>query len=209
MKTTKKLLPMKLQYFAEASLDGKKETPEDDQEKKLDGQDNPNNGEKSLDEVLNSSDTLKKEYEEKLQAAVEEARRTATDEAKTQLQTEATEAQKLQAMTDEERNRYETEKRITALEEREAALNRRELKMKAQETLKASNVPVSLADILNYSSAEECNTSINLVTAAFNTAVQEAVNGKLKGDAPLKKAPESDKETVDAKAIENAIAGRR
>jgi len=43
-----------------------------------------------------------------------------------------------------------------------------------------------LVDILNYESAESCNKSIEAVEKAFQSAVEKAVNDKLRGDGPPK-----------------------
>lgn len=107
------------------------------------------------------------------------------------VEEEKLEAEKLAKMKAEEKAKYEEEKRMKALEERENAIKVRELKATAIEILTEKNLPKDLIEILNYTDAETCNKSIEAVEKAFTQAVEKAVNERLKGDAPLKKAPQN------------------
>ena len=60
----------------------------------------------------------------------------------------------------------------------------------AKNTLAEKNLPVSLAEVLNYTDADSCSKSISAVEKAFQQAVEEAVNERLKGGKPPKKAPD-------------------
>ena len=107
------------------------------------------------------------------------------------VEEEKLEAEKLAKMKAEEKAKYEEEKRIKALEERENAIKVRELKSTAIEILTEKNLPRDLIEILNYTDADTCNKSIDAVEKAFTQAVEKAVNERLKGDVPMKKAPQS------------------
>ena len=82
----------------------------------------------------------------------------------------------------------------TELADREAAITKGELKAEAKNTLAEKKLPVSLADLLVYTDADSCNKSIATIEKVFQEAVEAAVQEKLKGGDPQKKAPESNKD---------------
>ena len=92
-----------------------------------------------------------------------------------------TEAIKLQKMNAEQKAQYEREKQEADFNKRLADLNARELKATAKETLASEGLPLELAEVLNYTDAETCKSSIEAVKTAFQSAVEKAVNEKLKG----------------------------
>ena len=102
------------------------------------------------------------------------------------VQEERTEAEKLAKMKADEKAKYQEEKRLKELEQREKDITTRELKATAYETLAEKNLPKELVNILNYESAETCNSSIEAVEKAFQSAVEKAVNEKLRGGNPPK-----------------------
>lgn len=92
-----------------------------------------------------------------------------------------TEAIKLQKMNAEQKAQYEREKQEADFNKRLADLNARELKATAKETLASEGLPLELAEVLNYTDAETCKSSIEAVKTAFQSAIEKAVNEKLKG----------------------------
>ena len=106
------------------------------------------------------------------------------DKWKQKIENEKLEAEKLAKMKKDERVEYETQKRLAELEERERAIQERELKAEAYNILAQKGLPKELAEILNYSDAETCSASIDAVEKAFQVAVEKAVNEKLKGNTP-------------------------
>lgn len=104
---------------------------------------------------------------------------------------EVEEAKKLAKMNAEEKAKYEREQRDKELAEREAAITKRELTATAKETLADKGLPIELSAVLDYSNAEACNESIAAVEKAFMSAVNKAVEQRLKGSAPIEKAPEN------------------
>lgn len=95
-----------------------------------------------------------------------------------------TEAEKLAKMNADEKAEHERQKREKALLDREAEITKRELKAQAYETLAEKNIPKELADVLNYSDADACKASIEAVEKAFQSAVEKAVNEKLRSNNP-------------------------
>ena len=82
------------------------------------------------------------------------------------------------------------QKKEKELSDREAVITRKELMAEAKNTLVEKKLPVSLAEVLNYADADTCNKSISAVEKAFQEAVEAAVNERLKGGTPPKKAPQ-------------------
>lgn len=57
----------------------------------------------------------------------------------------------------------------------------------AKNNLSDEGLPVELAEVLNYTDADACKKSMETVKKAFQTAVEKAVDEKLKGGKPPKK----------------------
>ena len=98
-----------------------------------------------------------------------------------------TEAERLAQMTAEqraqaerERAQQEAQRREQALNQREADITRRELRAQAIDTLISRDLPHELESVLDYSSADACNASIDKIESVFRAAVQSAVDARLK-----------------------------
>ena len=167
-----------------------------EEEKKVDvtaGGENPTAGTEtkkedktlSFDELINSNKEYQSAYDKKIREAVETA--------KTKWQeindAEKTEAEKLAKMNKEQKLEYEAQKERKEKEDALARLNAYELKDKAIEIAKEKGVDISLLSYFNYSTikAEELNGKIDEISKAFNTAVEKAVNERLKEDTPTTK----------------------
>lgn len=122
------------------------------------------------------------------------------------LEDEKTEAQKLETMSEKEKKKYQEEKRIKELDDREAAITRRELTAQAKVQLADKGIPAELAEILNLTDAESCKKSIETVEKAFQTAVQRAVEERIKGREPMKKA--KDAKLTDEELVYQKMMGK-
>lgn len=80
------------------------------------------------------------------------------------------------------------QKREKELTDREAAITRKELMAEAKNTLASDGLPQELAEVLDYSDADTCKKSMEKVKEVFQRAVETAVEEKLKGGKPPKKA---------------------
>ena len=123
-----------------------------------------------------------------------------------QLVDQQTEAEKLASMSEKEKKQYQEQKRAKDLATREAAITRRELTAQAKEQLADKGLPITLAEILNFTDAESCNKSIETVEKAFQSAVEKAVEDRIKGGKPIKKA--TDDKTTDAELIYKNMMGK-
>lgn len=149
--------------------------------------DDPNSGKTFTQEELNS--ILARERS-KLQKTIDD---------------KVSEAQKLADMNAEQKAEYDREMREKEFSEREAKLIRRELMAEAKETLSSKGLPTELAEVLNYQNADVCKASIETVSKAFETAVKKAVEDKLKGGTPPRKATGEGKNEGEVSAFVNII----
>ncbi len=123
-----------------------------------------------------------------------------------QLQEQQTEAQKLEKMSEKEKKKYQEEKRIKDLDDREATITRRELTAQAKVQLADKGIPTELAEILILTDADSCKKSIETVEKAFQTAVQRAVEERIKGREPMKKA--KDAKLTDEELVYQKMMGK-
>jgi hypothetical protein len=156
---------------------------------------------KTFDEILKDGS-----YQAEFDRRVQKALGTAKDKWSALMDDKLSEAEKLSKMNKEEKEVYLRQKQERELQDREAGITRRELMAEAKNTLTEKKLPVGLADVLNYTDADSCNKSIAAVEKAFQEAVQSAVEEKLKGGKPPKKAT-SQEETDLAKQVEALMMG--
>lgn len=168
-------IPMQLQFFAEGG-DG--------------GGSGVDPQPMSFDDFLKTGGN-QAEFDKRLNDAISQAVNQANQKWKIITDDKVSEAEKLAAMTQEEKTTYLMNKQQKDLAEREANITRRELMAEAKNTLAEKKLPVSLADVLDYTNADSCKKSISTLEKAFNAAVEDAVKEKLKGGEPPKKAPET------------------
>lgn len=196
-------LPMNLQFFAEGDGDGTGGS---------NGGGAGNEGEGgSGGKTMSFDDFLKEagnqaEFDRRVQKAVNTAVSNAHEKWKILTDDKVSEAEKLAKMTKEEKAEYQRQQQEKNLADREAAVTRKELMAEAKNTLAEKKLPVGLAEVLNYTDAETCNKSIAAVEKAFQEAVEAAVQEKLKGGNPPRKAPESGDSDL-AKQVEKLMMG--
>lgn len=130
------------------------------------------------------------EYDRRVNKAVDAAVKNAQEKWRILTDDKVSEAEKLARMTADEKAEYLQNKKTKELADREASITKRELMAEAKNTLAEKNLPVELADILDYADADCCKKSIEAVEKAFQKAVKAAVDEKLKGGKPPKKAPD-------------------
>lgn len=201
-------IPMNLQLFAEDAADnGGDGAGEGTNDHTAGAEDAPEN--KQQEEPLKTFDDLlsNKDYQAEFDRRVQKALETQRSKLEVLFDEKATEAEKLAKMTEKEKAQYLQQKKEKEMADREAAITKRELAAEAKNTLAEKKLPVSLAEVLNYSDADACKQSIEAVEKAFKEAVEAAVEERLKGDKPLKKAPSQD-DTDLAKQVENLMMGK-
>jgi len=155
---------------------------------------------KTFDEVLED-----KAYREEFDRRVSKELESAREKWQVLADDKATEAEKLAKMTKDEKAQYLQQKKEKELADKEAAITKRELMAEAKNTLAEKGLPSALAELLVYTDADACNTSIGTLEKAFQSAVEAAVEGRLKGGNPIKKASNSNKDLSDAESFIGVI----
>lgn len=192
---------MNLQLFAEPGpSDPTPEPPKADPPKA-----EPTDPAPSFDDVLKNKD-YQAEFDRRVQKGIDTALAKAQEKWQVLTDDKLSEAEKLAKMTKEEKTQYLAQKQEKALAAREADITRRELMAEAKNTLAEKKLPVGLAEVLNYSDADTCSKSIDAVEKAFQEALQAAVDEKLKGGTPPKKAPSGGDDDL-AKQVESLMMG--
>lgn len=99
------------------------------------------------------------------------------------------EAKKLAKMNAEDKQKYQLDKREQELADREAEIARRELTAEAKTILSERDLPIDLVDVVDLTDADSVRNSIDALQKSWEAAVQKGVAVKMKGSAPMKKAP--------------------
>lgn len=139
----------------------------------------------TFDELLKDSN-YQSAFDKKVAKALETAKSKWQAEYDNKVEEAKTEAAKLAKMNAEQKAQYDQEKRIAELDKREKEITTRELKAQANVTLTEKGLPLELSDIINYTDADSCKASIDAVEKAFQSAVEKAVNEKLRGNGSPK-----------------------
>ena len=147
------------------------------------------------------------EFNRRVQKAVNTAVTKAQEKWQALADDKLSEAEKLAKMTKEEKAQYMQQKREKELTDREAAITRKELMAEAKNTLASDGLPQELAEVLDYSDADTCKKSMEKVKEVFQRAVETAVEEKLKGGKPPKKAPGGDAQKALEEQVYNIMMG--
>lgn len=147
------------------------------------------------------------EFDRRVQKAVNTAVTKAQEKWQALADDKLSEAEKLAKMTKEEKAQYMQQKREKELTDREAAITRKELMAEAKNTLASDGLPQELAEVLDYSDADTCKKSMEKVKEVFQRAVETAVEEKLKGGKPPKKATGGDAQKALEEQVYNIMMG--
>lgn len=147
------------------------------------------------------------EFDRRVQKAVNTAVTKAQEKWQALADDKLSEAEKLAKMTKEEKAQYMQQKKEKELTDREAAITRKELMAEAKNTLASDGLPQELAEVLDYSDADTCKKSMEKAKEVFQRAVETAVEEKLKGGKPPKKAPGGDAQKALEEQVYNIMMG--
>lgn len=178
----KQLLPLNLQAFA-TELTPPPGNGADGGTGGTDPQDPPKN-----DPITLTPEELEKriesETDKKLAKALETSRKKWEAEFAQKLEHEKKEAERLAKLSAKEREEEELRKQREDLDKRLKDIEAKELRADAIAILNENTLPSSFVDFLVQENAEKTLANINAFKAAFNTAVEAAVEEKLKGTPP-------------------------
>lgn len=134
----------------------------------------------ALEELLKDPE-IKAAFDAKVQEAVEAALQQPEGE-------EEPETEPAEELSPEERAAREMETKEKGLADREKALAVREMKAAAIEELAKEQLPAALAECFNYESEEALKQSKDSVVKAFQEALKDAVNARLRRSGAPKAA---------------------
>lgn len=196
--------PMNLQLFAEG--DGAGTGDDGGNGGGAGGAGEEGNEPQSFDDFLKTGGN-QAEFDRRVQKAVNTAVTNAQEKWQALTDDKLSEAEKLAKMTKEEKAQYMQQKKEKELTDREAAITRKELMAEAKNTLASDGLPQELAEVLDYSDADTCKKSMEKVKEVFQRAVETAVEEKLKGGKPPKKAPGGDAQKALEEQVYNIMMG--
>lgn len=104
------------------------------------------------------------------------------------------EAEKLAKMTKDEKERYQFKKEQEKLASERLQFEHEKLIVEAAKQLSTEGIDPTLADFIVGKDADETSKRMDNFKKVFNAAVEAAVDSKLKGGKPIKKAPEEGKD---------------
>ena len=140
----------------------------------------------TFDEILEDKE-YQKEFDRRINKALETAKGKWQEEYTQKLEAEKTEAEKLAKMDAEQKHQYELEQANKRASESEAKLRAFELKEQATKIASEKNVDVSLLDLIDFTKedAESVATKIDSIKSAYDSAIERALNDRLKQKAPV------------------------
>lgn len=145
------------------------------------------NDQKDTKDVLTEEEIQKKieaESDRKLAKALERKQKEWEAQQQKAIDDALAEKERLSKLSEKEREEAQLTKREKELADREAQIQRAELKAEAVEDLQEKGLPSEFADFLLAENAEKTLENINGFKKAFDDAVNETVKEKLRQDTP-------------------------
>lgn len=152
------------QKFLSGLFGGKKDAGTGEQEQQ---------GKESTPEASDSGKTF---TQEELDAAISEAQK--------KWAAEAAEAERVKNLTPEEKASEEQRKRDEEIADLRSQILKKELKESAVKALEKEGFPVGLAEVLDYSSKERMEQTLESTTKNFKDSLAAAIQNRLKGRTP-------------------------
>lgn len=175
--------PLNIQLFGadDGGGGGTPTEPNNPDGKPTEPKDTDGGGKPTFDDILKEGHQA--EFDRRVQKALDTAKSSWDKTIEDIVSGKLTEAQKLEKMSEAQKQEYERQKQIKALDEREKEITRRELQATAKVALVDKGLPATFADLLNYADADSVNTSIDVLSKAWSEAVQAGVQNAIKSNA--------------------------
>lgn len=126
-----------------------------------------------------------KEFDSEVDKRIANALETAKEKWEEEKQAEINQAEELAKLSAAERKKAEDEARQKALDERENALNRRELTVNVSSLLKERELPTDLAEsLVKLGNADEISTVVDSLQQAIQQGINDGVKDRLRQDPP-------------------------
>lgn len=126
-----------------------------------------------------------KEFDSEVDTRIANALATAKEKWDEEKQAEINQAEELAKLSAADRKKAEDEARQKALDERESALNRRELTVNVSSLLKERELPTDLAEsLVKLGNADEISTVVDSLQQAIQRGINDGVKDRLRQDPP-------------------------
>ncbi|WP_407631987.1 DUF4355 domain-containing protein [Leuconostoc falkenbergense] len=126
-----------------------------------------------------------KEFDSEVDTRIANALATAKEKWDEEKQAEINQAEELAKLSAADRKKAEDEARQKALDERESALNRRELTVNVSSLLKERELPTDLAEsLVKLGNADEISTVVDSLQQAIQQGINDGVKDRLRQDPP-------------------------
>lgn len=130
-----------------------------------------------------------KEFDSEVDTRIANALATAKEKWDEEKQAEINQAEELAKLSAADRKKAEDEARQKALDERESALNRRELTVNVSSLLKERELPTDLAEsLVKLGNADEISTVVDSLQQAIQQGINDGVKDRLRQDPPKNEA---------------------
>jgi hypothetical protein len=126
---------------------------------------------------------LQAESDRKVSKALETTKAKWEQEYKAKLEAEKQEAAKLAKLSEAEKQKALLDKQQNELSEKEKQIALREMKLESVKILSEKGLPVSFVDLLTTGDADSTKANIDTFDTAFKTALEVAVNERLKSSS--------------------------
>lgn len=120
------------------------------------------------------------------------------------------EAQKLQAMDEQQKAEYQAKKERDAFEEERKAFyaerdafNHAKYKQTIEQQLQAKGLPIDMADLLTNLTAEEVSQKISSMEQSFNTQINSSIEARVKASVSVPTTPIKESKPLTLEDINN------
>lgn len=127
---------------------------------------------------------LQSETDKRVSQAIKTAKENWEKEYQEKLESEKSEAAKLASMTESERAQAEIQKEREAFEAERKQFQRERMELQTVKELSAEGLPTSFSGYVIADTAEDVKKNIADFKSAWQTALEDAVNERLKGKTP-------------------------
>lgn len=149
-----------------------------------------------------TAETPKMFTQEEVNKMVEKRLARERKDIEAKIEAERTESAKLAKMSEAERQKALFDKQVKEFEDMKAAFEKEKLLNETSKELAKNNLPVDFADYLLAKDAESTFNNINVFKEKWNTALENAINERMKGKTPAA-APVGSKSTLTMEDIKS------
>lgn len=143
-------------------------------------------------ELIKTDKTLQSFVDSKISKANETAIKNAREQWMLEQDSQKTEAEKLAQMNEKQKLEYQVQKANQEAEKIRATLNAYQMKDQAVEMASEKGMDATLLNLIDFKtiSADALGTRLDEIQKVVNTAVEKAINERLKEKAPINKQTE-------------------